>query len=599
MAGRYERVNAHDDDEPETPTGNTLPSQPQPIPNSPPPSFRSRRSSLTSRDRNLQVNPDLADAFESDGAWSDDEADDRQRLVRSNTSPLNTSAPEQLPAAQSQTTSQAAPAPTATASRLRGVFGGGIQSDGVFSNLTAKPERGGPEKEELPPTYEQAAADAAPPYWETTILAPGLGGPDEVYIDGMPVGSFFSFVWNGMISMSFQLVGFLLTYLLHSTHAAKNGSRAGLGVTLITYGFSMKGADDIGAGGMGNDDNSDGSGYSNPPDPNSHNFDPNTVNENTGGGVSEISGSDWIAYIMMVVGWFILIRAVADYLKARRHEQLVLQSPDRGLGIPIIATGEPSERVIGRLHRRSFLNMAWRSSGATNRDLIENLWTNKMISSPQVKSAFLSVDRAHYAPNTSHPYDDSPKSIGYGATISAPHMHASAVENLLPFILPREDRPSPKVLDIGSGSGYLTHILAELVGEKGVVVGVEHIKQLKELGEQNMGKSEEGKGFLRSGRARFRVGDGRKGWVEKGDSSDGEKEIGLWDAIHVGASAAKLHDELLEKLNSPGRMFIPVDDDEGGYSQHIWCVDKDEAGKVEKRKLFGVRYVPLTDAPKN
>lgn len=150
-----------------------------------------------------------------------------------------------------------------------------------------------------------------------------------------------------MISMSFQLVGFLLTYLLHSTHAAKNGSRAGLGVTLITYGFSMKGADDIGAGGMGNDDNSEGSGYANPPDPNSHNFDPNTVNQNTGGGgVSDISGSDWIAYIMMVVGWFILIRAFADYFKARRHEQLVLQSPDRGLGIPIIATGEPSERVV-------------------------------------------------------------------------------------------------------------------------------------------------------------------------------------------------------------------------------------------------------------
>lgn len=164
----------------------------------------------------------------------------------------------------------------------------------------------------------------------------------------MPVGSFFSFVWNAMISMSFQFVGFLLTYLLHSTHAAKNGSRAGLGITLITYGFSMKGADDIGAGGMGNDDNSDGQGFVNPPDPNAHNFDPNTVNQSagSGGGVSDISGSDWIAYIMMVVGWFILIRAVADYLRARRHEQLVLQSPDRGLGIPIIAEGEPSERVV-------------------------------------------------------------------------------------------------------------------------------------------------------------------------------------------------------------------------------------------------------------
>ncbi len=78
-------------------------------------------------------------------------------------------------------------------------------------------------------TYEQAAADATPPYWETTILAPGMVS-DEVFVEGLPVGSVFSFIWNGMISMSFQLVGFLLTYLLHTTHAAKNGSRAGLGM---------------------------------------------------------------------------------------------------------------------------------------------------------------------------------------------------------------------------------------------------------------------------------------------------------------------------------------------------------------------------------
>lgn len=44
-------------------------------------------------------------------------------------------------------------------------------------------------------------------------------------------------------------------------------------------------------------------------------------------------------------------------------------------------------------------------------------------------------------------------------------------------------------------------------------------------------------------------------------------------------------------------MFIPVDDDEDGWSQHVWNIDKDENGNVTKKKLFGVRYVPLTDAP--
>lgn len=203
----------------------------------------------------------------------------------------------------------------------------------------------------LPPlqSYEQAAADQAPPYWETTILAPGLGGPDDVYIDGLPVGSFFGFVWNGMISMAFQIVGFLLTYLLHSTHAAKNGSRAGLGITLIQYGFYMKTPPPGSSGGGSGSHMAAGEGFANPADPNAHDFDPDDVNRGDGsggGGGGELTSSEWAAYILMVVGWFILIRAVSDYLKVRRHEQLVLQSPDRGLGVPVIATGERPENVV-------------------------------------------------------------------------------------------------------------------------------------------------------------------------------------------------------------------------------------------------------------
>jgi hypothetical protein len=197
-------------------------------------------------------------------------------------------------------------------------------------------------------SYEQAAADQAPPYWETTILAPGLAGPDDVYIDGLPVGTVFSFIWNGMVSMAFQLVGFLLTYLLHSTHAAKQGSRAGLGITLIQYGFYMKApppgpASSATPGGMHGQ--VEGEGYVQPADPNSHDFDPNDVN-NQGSGSGDLTGNDFVAWALMIVGWFILIRAVSDYLKARQHRDLVLQSPDRGLGIPVIATGEHPERVV-------------------------------------------------------------------------------------------------------------------------------------------------------------------------------------------------------------------------------------------------------------
>lgn len=131
-------------------------------------------------------------------------------------------------------------------------------------------------------------------------------------------------------------------------------------------------------------------------------------------------------------------------------------------------------------------------------------------------------------------------------------MHATAVENLIDYMVPTASRPAPRVLDIGSGSGYLTHLMAELVEDKGLVVGVEHIKELKELGEENMGKGAVGREFLRSGRVRFGVGDGRKGWVEpprEGEEGGGEG----WDAIHVGASAKEVHPELLAQLKSPGR----------------------------------------------
>ena len=150
----------------------------------------------------------------------------------------------------------------------------------------------------------------------------------------------------------------------------------------------------------------------------------------------------------------------------------------------------------------------------------------------------IKVDRAHYT--SSFPYNDAPQSIGHSATISAPHMHAHALEALLPFL-----RPGSRVLDIGSGSGYLTHCLAKLVEPGGRVVGVDHIQALVDISRENTRKSENGRKLIEGGILVLEKGDGRLGMVEK----EG------WDAIHVGAAAAQeeVIGGLVEQLKAPGR----------------------------------------------
>ena len=98
---------------------------------------------------------------------------------------------------------------------------------------------------DAPPSYASARADAVPPYWETTTIHLPSGTSSsveagEMIIEDLPTGTLFSFLWNMLVSISFQFVGFLITFLFHTTHAAKHGSRAGFGVTLIRLGFALR-----------------------------------------------------------------------------------------------------------------------------------------------------------------------------------------------------------------------------------------------------------------------------------------------------------------------------------------------------------------------
>jgi Protein of unknown function (DUF2370) len=213
-------------------------------------------------------------------------------------------------------------------------------TDGVFANLSAKPDPSSPTTsakcDEPLPSYEAAAADAVPPYWETTIITPGMDS-DEVYVDGFPVGNFFAFVWNAMISMSFQFVGFLLTYLLASTHAARNGSRAGLGVILIQYGFYLRSGPDgtmpDGAQLPDPDNLVDGVDNSGPM-PN------DTLPPDT------LPKSEWMSYLLMVIGWFVLIRSVGEYYRVKQLEKAVRATPTAvGAAAPVVAEEEGETAV--------------------------------------------------------------------------------------------------------------------------------------------------------------------------------------------------------------------------------------------------------------
>ncbi|EEB92493.1 hypothetical protein MPER_08986 [Moniliophthora perniciosa FA553] len=146
---------------------------------------------------------------------------------------------------------------------------------------------------------------------------------------------------------------------------------------------------------------------------------------------------------------------------------------------------------------------------------------NGIFHSERVAQAIAKVDRANYVRNKSDAYEDSPQTIGYGATISAPHMHAYAAEHLLPYL-----KPGAKVLDIGSGSGYLVAVLHHLV-EGGKVVGIEHVEELVDWSISNLKRDGLGTA-LESQQIKVVAGDGRKGLA--GD--------GPYDAIHVWCCCA-------------------------------------------------------------
>jgi Protein of unknown function (DUF2370) len=146
-----------------------------------------------------------------------------------------------------------------------------------------------------------------PPYWETTIHAPASFNPNDpnadMIIDDLPTGSFIVFALNLIFSFFFQFVGFFLSYLLHTTHAAKFGSRAGLGLTLIQYGFYSRMQQE-----EENQNGEHGQGYTTSWPGFAANATATMQGENPANDPQIISpqSQDWLSFLFMTIGMFSL-----------------------------------------------------------------------------------------------------------------------------------------------------------------------------------------------------------------------------------------------------------------------------------------------------
>lgn len=159
-------------------------------------------------------------------------------------------------------------------------------------------------------------------------------------------------------------------------------------------------------------------------------------------------------------------------------------------------------------------------------------------------------------------YDDAPLPIGNGQTISQPYIVALMTAALAPH---RHDR----ILEIGTGSGYQTAILARLAG---AVFTIERLPDLLVEAEER---------FRRLGltNIRTRLGDGAAGWPEEAP----------FDGILVTAAAPRVPEPLVAQLAPQGRLVIPLGD---LVSQELVILQR-TAGGIEERRAGGVRFVPL------
>lgn len=163
-------------------------------------------------------------------------------------------------------------------------------------------------------------------------------------------------------------------------------------------------------------------------------------------------------------------------------------------------------------------------------------------------------------------YQDMPLPIGFDKTVSQPFIVALMTDLLAP-------QPHEAVLEIGTGLGYQTAVLAELAGQVWSVEIVEEFASSAEALLQGLDLSNVG----------IRVGDGSRGWPEHAP----------FDKILVTAAAEQTPPALLKQLKPGGRLVLPLGSEE---AQFLTVIDKDAAGHIETRQIIPVRFSRLETA---
>jgi len=205
--------------------------------------------------------------------------------------------------------------------------------------------------------------------------------------------------------------------------------------------------------------------------------------------------------------------------------------------------GMTSQRTRERLIERLV------DQGVTNMEVLDVIRTTP-------RHLFLDEAMAHRA------YEDVALPIGFQQTLSQPYIVARMTELLLGA------GPLRRVLEIGTGSGYQTAVLAQLVEE---VYSVERIKALQQKARQRLRQ-------LKLRNVHMSHADGGMGWAERGP----------FDGIMATAAPERIPEDLLQQLASGGRLVIPV----GGQSQHLQVVTRTHEG-FETETVEAVNFVPL------